>query len=137
MFPWADTGESNRWCFHWFRAPRSGRGGEVERGARALLDGGVVVKFRAVVGSDGLERVPVFHDELDCTSWVTERRFEMKPFTVIAIVVFSLVAILQLTRLILGWEVMVNGLIIPAWVSGMAFVIAGGLAVMLWRETRA
>ena len=61
----------------------------------------------------------------------------MKPFTVIAIVVFSLVAILQLTRLILGWEVMVNGLIIPAWVSVMAFVIAGGLAVMLWRETRA
>ena len=61
----------------------------------------------------------------------------MKPFTVIAIVVFSLVAILQLTRLILGWEVMVNGLIIPAWVSGMAFVITGGLAVMLWREARA
>ena len=61
----------------------------------------------------------------------------MKPFTVIAIVVFSLIAILQLTRFILGWEVSVNGVIIPVWVSGIVFVIAGGLAVMLWRETRA
>lgn len=61
----------------------------------------------------------------------------MKPFTVIAIVVFSLIAILQLTRFILGWEVSVNGVIIPVWASGIAFVIAGGLAVMLWRETRA
>jgi len=61
----------------------------------------------------------------------------MKPFTVIAIVVFSLIAILQLTRFILGWEVSVNGVIIPVWVSGIVFVIAGGLAAMLWRETRA
>lgn len=60
----------------------------------------------------------------------------MKPFTVIAVVVFSLIAILQLTRLILGWEVSVNEVHIPAWVSGIAFVIAGGLAAMLWRETR-
>jgi hypothetical protein len=55
----------------------------------------------------------------------------MKPFTLIAIVVFSLVAILQLTRLVLGWEVSVNGLAIPLWASGVALVVATGLAVML------
>lgn len=60
----------------------------------------------------------------------------MKPFTGIAIVVFSLIAILQLVRLLLGWEVLVNGVNIPVWVSGIAFVVAGGLAAMLWRETR-
>ncbi|MEO5676188.1 MAG: hypothetical protein ABIQ84_01455 [Usitatibacter sp.] len=60
----------------------------------------------------------------------------MKPFTLIAILVFSLVAILQLVRLILGWEVAVNGLAIPLWASGMAFVVAAGLALMLWREAR-
>lgn len=60
----------------------------------------------------------------------------MKPFTLIAIVVFLLIAIMQLTRVILGWEVSVNGVPIPVWVSGIAFVIAGGLAVMLWRESR-
>lgn len=59
-----------------------------------------------------------------------------KPFTIIAIVLFSLVAVLQLLRLILGWEVMVNGITVPVWVSGIAFIIAAGLAVMVWRETR-
>lgn len=60
----------------------------------------------------------------------------MKPFTMIAVVVFSLIALMQLLRFVLGWEVTVNGMIVPVWVSGIAFVIAGGLAVMLWREMR-
>ena len=59
-----------------------------------------------------------------------------KPFTIIAVVLFSLIALLQLLRFILGWEVMVNGVTVPVWVSGIAFVIAVGLAVMIWRETR-
>jgi hypothetical protein len=61
----------------------------------------------------------------------------MKPFTLIAIVVFSLVSILHLVRLILGWGILINGVIIPLWLSAVGFVIAGGLAAMLWRETRA
>ncbi len=60
----------------------------------------------------------------------------MKPFTIIAVVLFSLIALMQLLRFILGWEIIVNGVIVPVWVSGIAFVIAAGLAVMLWRETR-
>lgn len=60
----------------------------------------------------------------------------MKPFTSIAVVVFSLVAILQLIRLAMGWEVLINGVSIPLWASGVALVVAGGLAVMLWRERR-
>ena len=57
-----------------------------------------------------------------------------KPFTMIAIGLFSLIAVLQLLRLILGWEVTVDGLSVPVWVSGIAFVIAGGLAVTVWLE---
>ena len=60
----------------------------------------------------------------------------MKPFTLIAIVVFSLIALLQLLRFVLGWEVTVNGVTIPLWASAIAFVIAGGLAVMLWQESQ-
>jgi hypothetical protein len=41
---------------------------------------------------------------------------------------------MQLLRFILGWEVSVNGVHVPVWVSGVAFVFAGGLAVMIWRE---
>ncbi len=61
----------------------------------------------------------------------------MKTFTVVSIVVFSLIAILQLLRFVLGWEVSVNGATIPVWASGIAFIVSGGLAVMLWRENRA
>ncbi len=60
----------------------------------------------------------------------------MKTFTVVSIIVFSLIAILQLIRFVLGWEVSVNGVTIPVWVSGIAFIVSGGLAVMLWRENR-
>ena len=59
-----------------------------------------------------------------------------KPYTTFAILVFSLVALLQLLRFFLGWEILVNGIVIPIWASGIAFVVAAGLAVMLWRETR-
>lgn len=60
----------------------------------------------------------------------------MKPFTAMSIALLSLIAILQLVRFILGWEVSVNGMAIPAWVSAIAFIVVGGLAAMLWRETR-
>lgn len=60
----------------------------------------------------------------------------MKPFTKIAIVVFSLVAILHLLRLIFGWEVIVSNMIVPVWLSGIGFIIAAGLAFLLWRENK-
>jgi uncharacterized membrane protein HdeD (DUF308 family) len=59
-----------------------------------------------------------------------------KPFTIIAIGLFSLIAALQLLRFILAWEVTVDGLSVPVWVSGIAFVVAGTLSVMLWLEVR-
>ena len=60
----------------------------------------------------------------------------MKPFTTIAVVVFALVAIVHLLRLILGWEMTLNGVVIPMWASGLGLVITAGLAVMLWWEAR-
>lgn len=60
----------------------------------------------------------------------------MKPFTTLAILFLSLLSVLQLVRFLQGWDVIVNGVSIPTWVSGLAFLIAGGLAAMLWRESR-
>ncbi|HKO68270.1 MAG TPA: hypothetical protein VJU53_10745 [Burkholderiaceae bacterium] len=60
----------------------------------------------------------------------------MKPFSSIAAVVLALVAIVQLLRFVLGWEVVINGVHIQLWVSAIAFVVAGGLAAMVWREAR-
>ena len=59
-----------------------------------------------------------------------------KPFTLITVALFSLIALLQLLRFVLDWEVTVNGVTVPVWASGIAFVIAAGLALMVWRETR-
>ncbi len=60
----------------------------------------------------------------------------MKPFTTIAVIVFSLIAFMHLLRLFFSWEVTVNAMIVPLWVSMPGFVIAAGLAFMLWREMR-
>lgn len=61
----------------------------------------------------------------------------MKPFTRIAAVFLGLIATLQLVRSIMGWEVSVNGMSVPVWVSACAFIIAGAIALMLWKENRA
>ncbi len=58
----------------------------------------------------------------------------MKPFSTIAVAIFALVALMQLLRVVLGWPVVVNGVGIPLWASAVAFVVAAGLAVMVWRE---
>lgn len=60
----------------------------------------------------------------------------MKPFTTIAALLLGLIALLQGMRFALAWTVTVNGLSIPLWASAMAFVVAGRLAIMLWREGR-
>jgi hypothetical protein len=60
----------------------------------------------------------------------------MKPFTMIAVVVFALIAVLHLVRLFTGWEVVFDGLVVPVWVSLAGMLVAGGLAVMVWREAR-
>jgi hypothetical protein len=67
----------------------------------------------------------------------------MKPFTTAAIVVFTLVAILHVTRIIMGWKVIIGqevmalgGTAIPMWVSYLGAIIPTVLAVMVWRESR-
>jgi hypothetical protein len=59
-----------------------------------------------------------------------------KPFTVVAVVVLLLVSLLQLLRLVLGWAITIDGVAIPLWASGVACVVAAGLAAMVWREVR-
>jgi hypothetical protein len=60
----------------------------------------------------------------------------MKTFTHIAVGVFALMALLHVLRLNFGWEATIAGLVVPLWLSLLGAVIAGGLAVMVWRESR-
>jgi len=60
----------------------------------------------------------------------------MKPFSTIAVVVFASVSLVHLLRIFQGWEVIVYGITIPLWVSIVGAIIAGGLAILIWREAR-
>ena len=59
----------------------------------------------------------------------------MKPFTKITILLFLAIAVLHLLRLIFGWEVIVNGKIIPMGVSLIGLLVPSFLSVMLYRES--
>jgi hypothetical protein len=58
----------------------------------------------------------------------------MKPFTTASVVVFSLVAVVQLLRVVFGWDVTINGILIPPWANVIACVIAATLAFKVRRE---
>ncbi len=60
----------------------------------------------------------------------------MKPFTTLAIVIFTIVAMVHLLRILMGWEVLIQGTVVPMWASYLGLLIAGGLAFLLWRESR-
>lgn len=60
----------------------------------------------------------------------------MKPFSALAVAVFTLVALAHLLRVVSGWDITVNGALVPLWASVVACVVAATLAVMVAREAR-
>ncbi|HEV2298088.1 MAG TPA: hypothetical protein VGR72_06185 [Candidatus Acidoferrales bacterium] len=51
-----------------------------------------------------------------------------KTFSLIAGLLFLVIAIGLLCRLLLKWSVLLNGWTVPMWVSAIALVVAGYLA---------
>lgn len=60
----------------------------------------------------------------------------MKPFTAVAVLVFSLISLLHLLRLIFQGDILFNGIVVPIWLSLFGFILPGFLAFMLWRESK-
>ncbi len=58
----------------------------------------------------------------------------MKPFTIIAMILLALAAIAQACRFVLGWELVINGMMVPLWPSAVAAVVLAAVVWMLWRE---
>ena len=58
----------------------------------------------------------------------------MKPFTTLACLLLAAIALLQLTRVLLGWEIVINGMAVPLWASVVAAALACTLSVLVWRE---
>ncbi|MCU0990702.1 MAG: hypothetical protein MUE63_14265 [Xanthomonadales bacterium] len=60
----------------------------------------------------------------------------MKTGTLLAVILFSLVALAHLLRLIFGTEVIVAGTPVPQWVSAVAVVVPAVIAWLLWKESK-
>jgi hypothetical protein len=58
----------------------------------------------------------------------------MRRYELVSGIFLSIIALAQLTRTLLGWPVLVDGYNVPVWMSGVAFLIAGGLAVWAFRS---
>ncbi len=53
---------------------------------------------------------------------------DQKTFTLIAGVIFAIVALAHLLRIYMGWAIMIADWTVPIWVSWIALVVAGGLS---------
>jgi uncharacterized membrane protein len=57
-----------------------------------------------------------------------------KPASLVAAIVFWLIALAQLVRVILRVRVTAGNHDIPLWLSSVVFVVLGTLGMWLWRE---
>jgi len=60
----------------------------------------------------------------------------MKPGSMLAILLLSLVAIAHLLRLVNGLDITVGGWDVPQWVSVGGAIVPAAIAFLLWRESR-
>jgi hypothetical protein len=59
-----------------------------------------------------------------------------RTYSLIAGIIFSLVALLHALRLLRGWHVVIGDLSLPVWVSWLGLVIAGYLGYQGFRLSR-
>ena len=61
----------------------------------------------------------------------------MRRYELVSGTFFSLLALVQLTRVVLGWSVQVATVAVPIWASVLACLVAGSFAVWAFRSSRA
>ena len=59
-----------------------------------------------------------------------------RPFTLIAAIIFGIMALAHLYRLVTHFRIVLGSHPIPEWISIIAMLVTGLLAVMLYRESR-
>lgn len=58
----------------------------------------------------------------------------MRRYELVSGILFSIIALAQLTRTLLAWPVLVDGFNVPVWASGVAFLVTGVLAIWAFRS---
>ena len=59
-----------------------------------------------------------------------------RPFTMIAAVLFALIAIAHIYRIATHFQIILGSHPVPLWMSWIGVLVPGVLAVMLYRESR-
>jgi len=57
-----------------------------------------------------------------------DRVMDQKTFSVVAGAIFALVTLLHLSRIYMGWSVVIGSWTAPMWVSWIGLVVAGSLS---------
>jgi hypothetical protein len=60
----------------------------------------------------------------------------MPRYELVSGIIFTIMAIVQLTRTVLGWPVQVDLFTVPVWLSGVGFLVTGGMAIWAFRSAR-
>lgn len=60
----------------------------------------------------------------------------MKPVSLVTTIFLIVIAIAHLVRVVFGVPVTVGEVSVPMWASVAACIFTGGLAILLWRESR-
>ena len=60
----------------------------------------------------------------------------MRRYELVSGAFFSFLALVQLTRVVLGWPVRVAAVAVPVWASVLACLVAGSFAVWAFRSSR-
>jgi hypothetical protein len=56
-----------------------------------------------------------------------------RTFAVVAGIIFTLVALFHLVRIFADWPLIIGDWSVPKWVSWVAYIVAGGLALFEFR----
>jgi hypothetical protein len=60
----------------------------------------------------------------------------MRRYELVSGIIFTIVAFVQLLRTVLGWPVQIDLFTVPVWLSGVAFLITGSMAIWAFRSGR-
>ena len=58
----------------------------------------------------------------------------MRRYELVSGSIFTIMALVQLARTLLAWPLQVASVSVPVWLSGVAFVITGSMAIWAFRS---
>jgi hypothetical protein len=60
-----------------------------------------------------------------------------RAYLLVTAIIFSLVALLHLARIVFGWSAVIGGWSVPMWLSWIALIVTGALALLRVQPCRA